>query len=355
MVSNHLPIVRHVLGMTSIRRERRLPFPGIITVRVREKVQAADVVAEAQPMPKHYFLDISAGLGVPAAEVRRFIRAEIGDPVEAGQLIAGPVGLMRRTVRAHADGRIIRLAGGKLLLEARATPYAVHAGFPGEVVATDGSRVVTIETTGALAQGVWGNGRRGWGVLRIIGDSPQERLQTDKLDIILRGAILVAGSCDHAAPLHQATELSVRGLVLGSMAAELIPVARRLSFPVLLTEGFGSIPMSRPIYDLLSANAGREGAAEAIGEGPFGLERPEVIIPLSGAQVLDRPERVVQLKSGVRVRATRNPYHGAVGTIAQMLPRPESFSSGLLARSAAVEVEGLGRIVVPLANLEVIG
>ena len=279
----------------------------------------------------------------------------MGDPVEAGQIIAGPVGLMRRTLRAPADGRTLRLVGGKLLLETRTAPYAVHAGFPGEIVATDGARVVTIETTGALAQGVWGNGRRGWGVLRTIGEGPQERLQTDKLDIILRGAILVAGSCDHAAPMHQATELSVRGLILGSMSAELIPVARRLSFPVLLTEGFGSIPMSRPIYDLLSSNAGREAAVEAIGGESFSTERPEVVIPLPGAQILDRPERVVQLAVGVRVRATRNPYHGAVGTIAEMLPRPVSYPSGLLARSAAVEVEGLGRITVPLANLEVIG
>ncbi len=278
-----------------------------------------------------------------------------GDPVEAGQIVAGPVGLARRTLRALTDGRAIGLFGGKLLMESGSTPYAVHAGFPGEVVATDGSHVVTIQTSGALVQGVWGNGRRGWGVMRTIGDGPEERLQTDKLDIILRGAILVAGSCDHAAPLHQATELSVRGVVLGSMAAELIPVARRLSFPVLITEGFGSIPMSRPIYNLLSSNAGREAAVEAIGGDAYSTERPEVLIPMAGSQILDRPERVIPFEPGVTVRALRNPYQGVVGTISELKLRPESFPSGLLARSAEVEVEGLGRIIVPLANLEVIG
>jgi len=354
MSANHLPILRHVLPMTSVRRERRLPMPGNIAVRVHEKVQAADVVAEAEEPPRHLFLDIARGLGITPAEAARALRVELGSRVEAGQVLAGPVGIARRTLRAPSDGRALQLSGGRLLFEARPLSFAVHAGFPGEVVATDGSRIVTIETHGALLQGVWGNGRRGWGVMRVIGEGPGEHLLTDKLDIILRGAILVAGTCDHPAPLHQATELSVRGLILGTIAAELLAVTRRLPYPVLLTEGFGNAPISAPAYSLLSSNAGREVAVEAVGGDPFGYQQPEVIIPLTGSQMLDRPERVIPLATGVRVKVIRGPQRSAVGVIRELIDRAEPYPSGILARSAAIQVEGQGLIVVPQANLEVV-
>jgi len=205
-----------------------------------------------------------------------------------------------------------------------------------------------------LLQGVWGNGRRGWGVMRVIGEGPGEPLLTDKLDIILRGAILVAGTCDHPAPLHQATELSVRGLILGTIAAELLAVTRRLPYPVLLTEGFGNAPISAPAYSLLSSNAGREVAVEAVGGDPFGYQQPEVIIPLTGSQMLDRAERVIPLATGVRVKVIRGPQRSAVGVIRELIDRAEPYPSGILARSAAIQVEGQGLIVVPQANLEVV-
>jgi hypothetical protein len=159
MSANHLPILRHVLPTTSVRRERRLPMPGTIAVRVHEKVQAADVVAEAEEPPRHLFLDIARGLGITPAEAARVLRVELGSRVEAGQVLAGPVGIARRTLRAPSDGRALQLSGGRLLFEARPLSFAVHAGFPGEVVA---GRIQDRHHRDAwsAAAGVWGNGRR---------------------------------------------------------------------------------------------------------------------------------------------------------------------------------------------------
>jgi hypothetical protein len=78
------------------------------------------------------------------------------------------------------------------------------------------------------------------------------------MDIQLRGAVIVAGQCDHPAPLHQAGELSLRGLILGGMAAALIPMARRLPYPIVVLGGFGDFPISAPIFNLLASNAGRK-------------------------------------------------------------------------------------------------
>lgn len=353
-MTSYLAPVTHVLPLTTVRRERRLPIPGSVTVRVNERVQAQDVVAEAELAPRHYFLDLSRGLGVPVRQTGRHLVRSRGDRVEAGELIAGPVGVARRTVRAPADGRIAAVAEGRVLFQARGRPFELRAGFPGVVISTDGVRSVNLETTAALLQGVWGNGKQDFGVLRTVGEGPGSRLQPAGLDIQLRGAVLVAGYADNPAPLHQATELSVRGLILGGLSSALIPVARRLPYPVIVMEGFGELPISEPIYGLLKNNAGREAAVEARPMTHYLNERPEVIIPLPSNRDVNPPEEVIPLAVGRRVRIIRGSERGAVGIVSEIPDKAVGYPSGLLARSAVVRVEGAGAITAPLANLEIL-
>lgn len=354
MAVNVLPPVRHVLPQTMIRRERRFENPATVTVRVNERVQAADIIAEIQPAPRHFYLDVARGLGISSEEVGRYLRREPDTRVSQGEILAGPVGLARRTIRAPSEGRIVVITGGKILFESMAEPVPIRAGFPGTVVASDGYSVVTLETIGTLIQGVWGNGKRDSGVLKGIGEAPDERLTTDKLDLIMRGSVLYAGTCDNSAPLHQATELSVRGLILGSMSSDLVPVARRIPYPILLTEGFGKMPLCLPIHQLLESNQGREVAVEGHRVEPYGTERPEVIIPQPASHEVDLPEDIVQFKPGVRVRVRRDPYLGAVGLVRELLPKVETMPNGVLSRCASVDLERIGATVVPLANLEIL-
>jgi hypothetical protein len=349
-----IPPVLHVSPLTTIRRQRTLPLPGRITVQLNQRVRSSDVVAEVEISPRHEFIDIARGLGVENREVSRYLIRERGERIEKGGVIAGPVGITRRTVRAPSDGRIVAISGGKVLFEVRSKPLMLKAGFPGEIVGTDGTTSVTIETTGALIQGVWGNGRQDFGVMRIIGEGPRDRFLTDQLDIGLRGAVLIAGICDHPAPLYQAKELSIRGLILGGLSGELIPVAQRLPFPIIILEGFGSLPLDAPVWELLSTSRGREAALDANIHNPYDSERPEVIIPLPVVNPVDLPDDIVALARGIRVRVTRAPYQGMVGMVEEIMPQVVSYPSGILARSAKVDLDVFGSTNVPLANLEVL-
>ena len=348
-----LPSRTHVIPMTTIRRERVLPVPGAATVRVNEKVQAADVIAQAEVSPRHYYLDIARALGIAESLAMRSIVVEVGVRVQEGDIIAGPVGVARKTVRAPEEGKIMAISKARVLLRARGRLLELHAGFPGVVVGSDGAQTVTVETTGSLVQAMWGNGRQDFGVLRVVGEGPGARLQTSQLDIKLRGAVLISGICDHPAPLHQATELSVRGVILGGMSSDLIPVARRLNYPVLLTEGFGARPINTTTFNLFSNNVGREAALFAQMDTLRKGHRPEVIIPLPASRSVSLPEEIVVLKPGVQVRVIQAPYLGEVGIIRRILPDVIEYPSGIRARSASLEVEGMGSITVPLANLEV--
>ncbi len=354
MADYYLPPVTHVIPLTSIRRERVLPVPGTVTVRVNEKVNAAQVVAEAEPVSKHYFLDLARGLGVRENQVSKYLARHEGDRLDEGEVLAGPVGLTRRTVRAPADGRIIAISRGRLLFEARGDLLELRAGFPGVVVATDGVNTVSIQTTGTLIQGVWGNGRQDYGVMRIVGENPADRFKTDQIDVNLRGAVLVAGICDDPKPLYQATELAVRGVIVGGLSSSLIPVVQRLPYPVVVLEGFGVRPINPITYSLLNSNVGREVALEAEPARPYERGRPEIIIPHSVSRDMSRPDEVIQLTTGLRVRVLRSPYEGEVGTVTLILDRPSVYPSGVSAFSAKVELEGIGTVAVPVANLEIL-
>jgi hypothetical protein len=354
MTVSYIPPVTHVIPMTAIRRERVLPVPGTVTVRVNERVQASHVVAEAEPANKHYFLDIARGLGVRENQVGKYLTCHEGDRVDEGAVLAGPVGLTRRTVRAPTNGRIITISGGRVLFEVLGNLIQLRAGFPGVVIATDGVRTVSIQTTGALIQGVWGNGRQDYGVMRMVGEGPADRLKTDQIDVNLRGAVLVAGICDSSAPLYQATELAVRGVIVGGLTSDLIPVVKSLPYSVIVLEGFGTRPINPHTFSLINRNIGREVAIEAKPASQYLHHQPEVIIPHSVSRDVSYPDEVIQLAAGVRIRVLRSPYEGEVGTVVEVLDRPMVYPSGVSALSARIELEGAGTVTVPVANLEIL-
>jgi hypothetical protein len=355
MKAAYLPPVSHVTPMIIVRRDRALPVPGTVTARMNERVQAVDVIAEAETAPRHAFLDLARGLGLPPKEASQHLVRQKGDRVEMGDTIAGPVGVARRTVRAPADGKLVAIQGHRVLFEVRGEPIGLRAGMPALVVGSDGAQTVTLEVTAALVQGVWGNGKQDFGVMRTLGGGAGARMQTDMLDINLRGAVLIGGTCDQAAPLHQATELMVRGIVLGSITSDLIPVALRLPYPLMITEGFGVLPMNSAAYELLTTNVGRDAAVDARPPADrYSYQRPEIIIPLPPSRQADLPEEIIPLVSGARVRVLRAPFHGAVGIVRDIPAKAADYPSGLLARSASVELVGLGIRMIPLANLEVI-
>jgi len=354
MFDTYLPPITHVSPLTVIRRELVLPRAGTVLVRLTQKVQGRDVVAECEGDPEYIFLDAARGLGVEIDQVGQYMVKERNVWVEEGDILAQREGLSRRAIRAPGNGRIVILSGGRILFEQTGELFRMRAGFPGNVVETDGIQGVILETVGALIQCSWGNSGQDFGVMRMVGSGPDDRMTTTLLDINLRGAILVAGVCDGEEPLKQAADLSIRGLILGSMQASLISLVRKLPYPVVLTDGFGSRGINAPAFDLLSGNIGREAAVNARSSNPYAFHRPEVIIPLPASPQADIPEEIVLLEPGVRVRILRSSHSGAAGMVREILPDAEIYPSGIRASSALVDLGDLGTVTVPLANLEVL-
>ena len=347
------PVV-HVLPMTRIRRHRLLPITGRVLVRKSQVVSAIDVIAEANQNPKHVLLDIARGLGVGISEVDQHLQREAGNIVAEGDILAGPVGWGKRVVRAPCSGKIILSGRGKLLLEEEGSPQQVLAGLPGEVISLIPGRGAVIESIGALAQGVWGNGEINFGLLRVLIKKVEDILTVEQLDIDLRGTVVFGGFCGDEQVLLAAAELPLKGLILSSMSASLIPIAKEIPIPIVVVEGFGILPVNSAAFNLLVTSDRREIALNAEESDAYTGARPEVFISLPVNQMVHEPKDATIFSPGQKVRVTRAPYQSQIGTLMSLKPGLEVLPNGIKTRSAEVELESSIRVKLPLVNLEVL-
>ncbi len=349
-----LAYVTHILPLTTIRRERVLPASGRVVARAGQKVAATDVIAEARLVTQHLVLDVSRGLGIPPDEVDRTITRKIGEDVSQGDVIAGPVGLIPRVIRAPKDGRVVTIGGGQVLLELESQPFELKAGIPGTVTELFPDRGAVIETTGALIQGVWGNGQIDSGVLVALARSEDEELTADRFDVSMRGSVLLGGTCSQADTLRAAAQVPLRGLILGSISGDLAPVALQLKMPILVLEGFGKLPINPATFKILTTNEKRDIAVNACIWDRLAGERPEAVIHLPAAGPLPTPREVDIFAPGQTVHILHAPNMSSSGTLVALRPGQTAFPSGIRAPGATVRLENGDQVIVPLVNLEVV-
>ena len=346
--------VRHILPVTTIQRERLLPMPGRVVVRRGQKLSPVDAIAEAHLEPEHILLDVERGLGLRASEIDEYIQREAGELVSEGDIIAGPVGMARRVVRAPHSGRVILFRNGKVLFEIDSPPFVLRAGLPGVVSSLIPDRGAIIDGTGALIQGVWGNGRVDYGLLHVLAKIPEDLLTPDHLDETMRGSVILAGFCGEAEVFKAAGELPLRGLILSSMASSLIPLAVKMEYPIIVVEGFGLMPMNSAAFNLLSTSDRREVALNAEAFDWFANTRPEIVIPLPTEDHAYEPCESLIFSPDQQVHIVRAPYKSQIGTIVALRPGIKILPSNVRAPAAEINLESGETVVLPLANLEVL-
>jgi hypothetical protein len=347
--------VTHILPLTTVLRERFLPVPGVVSARAGQRVSATDVVAEAHWARDHSLIDVARKLGLSAAAADRLIRVKEGEELAAGALIATGRGVFAREVRTPKAGRVVVAGGGQVLIEVGEVNIQLRAGFPGLVTQVVPDRGVIIQASGALVQGVWGNGRIEMGFMTNLMEQPDSVLEAGRLDVSLRGSVILGGMCRDVETLKAAADLPVRGLILSSMNPGLIPAALQMRYPILVTDGFGALPMNAPAYRLLSTNAKRDATVNAEAFDRYSGARPEVIIPLPVSQEPAIPEDVTEFAAGQQVRLRAAPHRGQIALLMAIRPGLSMLPNGLRAHCADVRLENGTVALIPLANMEVVG
>ena len=347
--------VHHIVGLTSIVRERLLPVSGTVLARLNQKVSSTDVIAETNWAREHILLDVARTLHITPSAADRLIKCKVDDHIAASAEVAVGAGLFPRSARAPREGRVVAVGGGQVLMEVGDSRMELRAGIPGTIIEIIPNRGAVIQPAGALVQGIWGNGRIDSGLLVNIAEKPDGVLTAGRLDVSLRGSILLAGMVNDAETLQTAADLPVRGLILSSLSPSLIQAAREMRYPIMVTDGFGPLPMNSAAFKLLSTNAKRDVTVNAETYDRYSGARPEVIIPLPISTDPPSPREVETYAPGLQVRMRRPPALGMIGSIVAVKPGLTTLVSGLRAPAAEVKLENGETVVVPLVNLEVVG
>jgi len=359
----YYPEMTVIQGFTTVIRTRKLPSHAVADapqVVLNEPVDAVQTVLAGEILGDYHIIDVAAELKIKNPTPQRMddiLRVDEGMRVQFGQELAR-TGKGRRTriLYAPVEGVVTAILGSRLVLQESRQMVEIKARVPGQVSAAD-THQVTISGRGALIQCAWGNGRYAYRAYRFL--PPDGFAGLSKMDPRIseyRKVVIISPAPINVGDLMVARQQEVAGVVAPSMSADLREFAMQLTFPVLLTEGFGQRRPTTLAYRLLQENMGRQAAFDAVLPERWADDRPEIMIPLPAEGVAPpAPSADQALLVGTQVRITRAPWDGLVGTVEALPQTPQVLENGLRVPCAQVRLSADRVVPVPLANLELLG
>lgn len=359
-----------ISAATNVVKRRDLPLKGRVLVSVGDRVSSNTIVAEADRDGELRIVRVADELGIPSKEVSSCMKVSVGESVSEDQTTAearGLWGLFTTKVSAPMAGTIefVSAATGHVGIRAPKKTIQLLAYIDGVVSAVTEGRGVVIEETATFVQGIFGVGGERVGVIRMLQVGPGTPVADTDIPNDVTGAILVGGHSPSIEALRKAQLLGAVGFVTGSIDdATLcqfvgydIGVAltgdEPVSMTVIVTEGFGRIPINHRIMEVLSVIAGSTASISGATQVRAGALRPEIISRTSAEGTRTEQEYSSGLVVGSRVRLIRVPYFGLHGVVTALPPELVQIETGASARVAHVALsDGRADVVVPRANLE---
>lgn len=346
-------IVRIRFGQ-QIYRPIALPMRGTVLVRTGQRLNAGDVVAECS-LPKSYLVfDVINNLKINSKKIDTHLTRLVGETVEAGDVIAQKTGIFSRIFRTPQSGKIISIRDGKVTLALGEKKVRVLSPFPGTVVELIPERGIVLGGSGAVLQGVWGNGLNSHGNLVYLGGSDKNPFDQTTISPDLAEKIVVMGYCDRRELLEAYEKSNIAGLIMSSLAPSLLNDVLSLKIPAISLLGFGEINLDEYSKAMVLKMMGQEVFVNAnISDIYTGL-KPEVIMPMPQIVSENLFGNEILLRVGSKVRLIGKPYTGNVGEVIELPEKKERFASGLWIYPAVVKRADKEIIRIPVTNLEVV-
>jgi hypothetical protein len=351
-----------------------LSLPGTILVSGGETVRANQAVARAELPGKVYPLNLANQLGVAPDEINEYLIKKAGDPVKKGEILAENKPLIKwfkTEVLSPITGVVESVSSvtGQVLLREPPRVLELSGYIDGLVVEVIPQQGVVVESNCSLVQGIFGIGGETRGEIVIAVTSPDEVLTPRHLTADMKGKVVVGGSFISSDALARAKEAGVAGLVIGGIHDKdlrallgydlgvAITGTEQVGFTLILTEGFGTIPMAGKTFNLLSAHAGQQASISGATQIRAGVIRPEIIIPKGGATgkqgAVTVPERE-GLRIGDQVRIIRDPLFGKIGEVASLPSDLQKIPTESEVRVMEVRFPDGSKAMIPRANIELI-
>jgi hypothetical protein len=334
---------------TIIRKRRVLPIPGEVLVAQGEHVTATTHVAQTALPGTVYPINVVNKLSISPSEIHSYLLKQEGDTIEKGEVLAENKPLIKwfqTQVRAPVSGTIetISKVTGQVFLREPPEVIRLSAYIDGTIVEVTPQQGVVVESHCTFVQGIFGLGGETAGPITQAVLTPDEILTPQHLRRGHAGQIVVGGALAQKETFVKARELGVRALVVGGVHDQdlkellgydlgvAITGTEQIGFSLLVTEGFGHIPMAKRTFDLLTAKAGKHASCNGAPQIRAGVIRPEVIIPLN-----DEEEDTFEVQGSKFLVQDEVETHGIqIGDIVRIIREP---NFGLLARVQALPAE----------------
>lgn len=366
-----------VTERTTVRKRRLLPIPGTVLVAQGDRVSADTVVARTELPGKVHSVNVANLLGIAPDEIREYLSKKEGEPVRKDDILAENrpfIRFLKTEVRSPIEGAVesVSTVTGQVLLREPPRRLELLAYIDGTVAEVHPGQGVTVETACTLVQGIFGVGGETWGELRVAVSSPEEALTPERLTPDMKGQIVVGGSFLDAATLNRARELGVAALVVGGLHDKdlrallgydlgvAITGTEKIGITLILTEGFGTIPMAAKTFGLLSRHQGQKASVSGATQIRAGVIRPEIIIPqpASAPRTGEGKGNAGAERGGLRVgefvRVIRDPLFGRIGRISALPTDLRQIETESRVRVLEVEFPDTTRAIIPRANVELI-
>jgi hypothetical protein len=365
-----------VAERTLYRARRVLPIAGEVLVREGRQVSAQDVVARTELPGDVVPINLANHLSIPAADVPGCMLKMEGDQVEAGEALArtkGIFGMFKNEYISKAPGTIESISGvtGQVILRGAPILVEVRAYLTGRVVEVLPKEGCVIEAQATFVQGIFGIGGEAYGTIRMACRAATDEFTPEHIQPDMRGCVVIGGARMHGETVRKAIAAGVSALVSGGIDDEdlkavlgydlgvAITGSEQIGLTLIVTEGFGDIAMAERTFQLLAAHEGAAAAVNGATQIRAGVMRPEIVIPLTDASGDGAGEAAhvmaAPLEVGANVRIIRDPYFGVLGSVAALPPEPRVLGSGSKARVLEVTTASGEKLVVPRANVEIIG
>lgn len=364
------------------RIHRSLP-PGKaeVTVTVGAQVAPNTIVGTSQMSAGFRTINLAQSLSVDPKEVGKYLQRPVGQKIFKGELLAYRAGGILQNklfIVSPADSIIDFLDPNTGTVRLNFLPQRIElpAAAFGIVEHIDKDLgLVVIKTQATKIYGVLGSGNRREGNLINLG-SRGSIIDASKIKKEYAGHIIIGGGLIYKDAITSAVSGGVNGIITGGINAKDYSsisggrikgkkaVGTDIGISVFVAEGFGSLPISGNIYQLLQKNIGKF----AILDG----NRSEIVLPSDKSDSMIKVKTTVlpqlekwdtmqllsdieaeEIEVGRLVRVIGSSFMGEEGKIVFIDQSATLLPSGVKTYLVTLET-GARKIQVPFTNIELI-
>lgn len=355
--------------------QRRLQGNGKILVQQGQEVSPSDLIGRSVISAGFRRINLSNILSVKPKDVKKHLQRSLGKVIYKGELLAykgsGIFG-GKKIVTAPTDGVLELLDDKTGILKLKILPHQVDlpSAVFGIIEKVDHvKKEVVIKTQVTQIYGVLGSGRSREGYLKILGDRG-DLIGKDRISPELDDKIILGGGLIYNEALKEAVVYGVNGIISGGinasdfkgMSGGKIKFAHsesEVGIGVLITEGFGTIPIGRDIFEILKnfddkfvILEGNKKILSLPSTNPDCLKNIRKIQLPKGWDLIPEISEDT-LVSGMKIRIIGGQYMGEQGQVISIDNMVTTLPSGVITYMITVATESR-KIKVPYKNVEII-